>query len=97
MADPTIRAAQLADLIRDYLAVWIARDYPGSFIGVSAVTLSPSLKKATAWLTFPTGNEALFLDIQKKARHYQHLLVTNVTRYKVPTIVFTIDTRPELS
>lgn len=96
MADKAIRATMLADQIRDHLATWVARDFPGSFIGISGVTLAPNMHKATAWVTFPSQDVAQFSALQKKSRHCQHLLVTSLTRYKVPRIVFAIDTRPEI-
>ena len=85
----------LADQIRDHLAVWTARDFPGSFIGISGVTLAPNMRKATVWVTLPNNDTRLFAELEKKKKHYQHLLVTNLTRYKIPGIIFAIDTRPD--
>jgi ribosome-binding factor A len=94
--DKAIRATMLADQIRDYLATWVAREFPGSFLGISAVTLAPNMTKATVWVTLSKNDVRLFSELQKKERHYKHLLVQHLTRYKVPNISFAIDTRPEL-
>ncbi len=45
-----LKAAQLADLIRDNVAAWISAEYPGSFVSVFDVTLTPDLQLATLWV-----------------------------------------------
>jgi ribosome-binding factor A len=56
MPDP-IKAARLADHIRDLLATWLARDLPGSFVTVTQVTFNPALTVATAWVSFPLPDQ----------------------------------------
>jgi ribosome-binding factor A len=91
------KATMLADEIRDHLALWITREHPGSFIGVSQVTLAPNMRKALVWLTVPDDKVMLFKQIEKNTKHYQHLLVTTMTRYKVPRIEFAIQAEfPEM-
>lgn len=94
--DKAIRATMLADQIRVYLATWVAREFPGSFIGISAVTLEPNMRRATVWVTLPNNDMRLFDQLEKKKKYFHHLLVTHLVRYKVPAIQFAIDTRPEL-
>jgi ribosome-binding factor A len=91
-----IRAAQLADQIRDYLATWVAREYPGSFLVVSAVTLAPNMHKAVVCIKFPGDDVRLYSKLRKRTSYFQHQLTLHMTRFRVPRIVFTIDTRPEL-
>ncbi|HSI20620.1 MAG TPA: ribosome-binding factor A [Verrucomicrobiae bacterium] len=96
MADTHIKGARLADEIRDNLAAWTARDYPGSFVVITGVTLSHNLRYATVWVRI-LGNdpEGVFKKLQKGTRHYQHRLVVTLTRFKLPFISFTLDQRPD--
>ncbi len=96
MENKAIRGTMLADQIRDYLAMWTAREHPGSFIVITSVTLSGNLHKATVWVRFPKGNIELFSKLQRSSKHYQHLLTTTLSRFKIPTIIFAIDTRPDI-
>lgn len=96
MAEAHVRAAQLADQIRDYLAAWTARVQPGSFVSVTGVTLTPNLKVATVWVRVIGNEQAALQALEKQRRSYQHRLVTTLPRFKVPAISFALDVRPDL-
>jgi ribosome-binding factor A len=90
------RAAQLADQIRDNVATWIQRDFPGSFVSVTDTTLSMDLRIATVWL-HPAREEdvATFHKILKKTGHYSNLLQRAITRRFVPALQFSLDQKAE--
>lgn len=95
MADRSIKAAQLADQIRDYLAAWTAREYPGSFVVVTQVTLTPNLREATAWVRL-IGNEAkTSRQLIADTKGYQHKLRGALKRAHIPTLQFAFETESE--
>ena len=87
-----IKAAQLADQIRDYLAAWTARDYPGSFVVVTDVTLNPKLTTARVWVRINKNEGVIFQKLLKATKHYQQKLVVTLPRFRVPFIMFALDT-----
>lgn len=97
MAQPNVRATQLADQIRDYLAQWIARDNPGSFVVVTDVTLSEDMQRATVWISSPSNEVTVFTHVLNSSKRYQHLLTQNLKRFRVPRLVFALDTAGDVS
>ena len=97
MAQPGIRATQLADLIRDHVAQWIHRDHAGIFVSVNQVTLKTDLSKATVWVTvFPEKFRGQTMtSLQKKSSAYSKALRTVIRRHSVPVITFSLDTSAE--
>lgn len=93
VSDPGIRAAQLADQMRDYLAEWIARDFPGYLISVSQVTLRADLHVANVWLTFfsVADEVAVLAAIRRHARQYQRDLGARVSRHRLPRLTFYLE------
>ena len=92
----TVRAVQLADLIRDFVATWIQRDFPGSFVSVTDTTLSMDLRIATVWL-HPARNEdvATYHKIVKRTNHYASQLQRSIARRFVPALKFSLDQQVE--
>jgi ribosome-binding factor A len=95
VSDQSIKGAQLADQIRDYLAAWTARDYPGSFVVITAVTLTPNLRHATVWVRIIGDEERTMQKLKRSTKHYQHRLKTTMPRFGIPLISFVSDTRAE--
>ncbi len=97
MAQPGIRATQIADLIRDHLAGWIHRDFTGFFVSVNQITLSPDIKNATAWITvYPENKQTSVLrDLKKNSRKYSSELRKVIQRHNVPVLDFAVDTSAE--
>lgn len=93
VSDPGIRAAQLADQMRDYLAEWIARDFAGYLISVSQVTLRADLHVANVWLTFfgVEDEAALLASVRRRGRQYQRDLNGRVSRHKLPKLTFYLE------
>lgn len=88
MADRAIRATQLADQIRDYLAVWIRTDFPGELLTVSTVTLKPNLRDATVWVScFNEGHiPSVTQSLKKREREYHQKLYSTLRRRGLPTL-----------
>ena len=90
------RAAQLADLIRDLLATWIHTDFPGYFVSVTGVTLSPDLQRATAWLhAARPEDKPVLLAVRNRARQYNQRLHHSVKRRALPLVDFREDYQEE--
>lgn len=91
--DKGAKAAQLADQIRDYLAAWIRKDFPGCLVSVLHVQLSPNLQQATIWIEVFSGDATRILrDLESHRSEYQKRLYTTLQRFAVPTIRFALDT-----
>jgi ribosome-binding factor A len=92
-----IKAAQLADAIRDALAGPIQRQLPGFFVSITSVTLSEDKQRATIWVrTYPTDKTATALkQLEKHQGQLQHALTTSLPRRQLPRITFAIDTSVE--
>ncbi len=90
-----IKSAQLADLMRDYIAAWSARDLAGTFFSITQVTLTPDLQKAILWVDVLEEDQQkkVMSYLEKNQRRYQRQLNTQVSRYKVPEIIFKLDDR----
>lgn len=83
-----IKAAQLADQIRDYVAIWLLKDFPNAFLSVDQVTLDGNMLTATIWL-FKSSTAPIYMgDIAPKAKEYQKKLSTQLKRRTVPKLVF---------
>lgn len=95
MSQPAIRAAQLADGIRDFLAKEIARDFAGSLITIMQVTLSPDLQEATIWVTTYNQEDRgrILQKLRAAGREYQRKLHKTLRRHSIPRLVF----RPDYS
>ena len=92
MAQPAIRAAQLADAIRDTIAGWLHADYPGSILTVSDVTLTPDNRTATVWILALTDRDRSALKrISRDGARYTHRLRHALTRRNVPELTFRED------
>lgn len=93
MSQPAIRAAQLADGIRDFLAKEIARDFTGSLITIMQVTLSPDLQEATVWITtYNQEDRAKTLQkLRSAGREYQRKLHKTLRRHSIPRLIFRPD------
>ena len=91
--DKGAKAARLADLLRDYLAGWLKRDYPGRLISVSDIQMSPNGQRATVWLSaFDAPAHEALEDALRHAGRYQHLLHSALDRRFVPELRFVADT-----
>ena len=90
-----IKSAQLADQIRDYLAQWTARDYPGWFVSVSQVTLRPDLQEAIVWITVleEEGGHPILEMLRQQTGAYQKQLNRSIKRRFVPKLIFRLDDR----
>src|ERR1044072_3316191 len=88
-----IRAAQLADQIRDYVAEWIARDLPGYLLTVTQVTLSPDLQKGTVWVaSFKLEHlQSGLRTLKGLEKTYSRALYQKLRRHSAPHISFVAD------
>ena len=94
--DKGAKAARLADHLRDYLAAWIQKDFPGCLVSVSQVQLSTNLKQAIVWLEiFNQDKDVLMRKIEKRQPEYQHQLYHLLQRFSVPSIQFRLSTAQE--
>lgn len=90
--DRSSRAARLADQIRDYLALWLNRDFPGALVSVGSVQLSTSGHQATVWLRFlATTERSPLKNIVQKTSYYQFQLRQSLNRAAVPAISFRLE------
>jgi ribosome-binding factor A len=93
----SIKAAQLADLIRDLIASYIQKEVHGSIITVSSVTMNPDLQRATAWVrVFPSENSHQMLkQLRNSLGKYQTLLKNDLARKNMPKLYLELDTTLE--
>lgn len=93
-----IKAAQLADQIRDSLAEWTSRDLPGYFFSITQVTLTPDLTRATVWVDSLVAKEQsnIINKLNKNVYSYQKELGKKLRRKYVPKISFVPDEREAL-
>ena len=85
------KAAQLADQIRDHLAAWIRKDFPGCLVSVTQVQLSMNLQQATVWLEcFDEASKKYVPKIQQRQGEYQRELYRHMRRFALPTIHFAL-------
>lgn len=95
----SIKAAQLADAVRDALALPLQQDHPGCILSITNVTLSDDKSRATVWLRFfpaEQGSKTLASATRKRA-HYQRILQSKLPRRMVPQISFALDNSIEES
>ena len=91
--DKGAKAAQLSDHIRDYLAAWIQRDFPGRLVSVAQVQLSPNLQRATVWVEcFNVDPKVLLKELKPKTAGYQHKLTQHMEKRVIPLIRFATGT-----
>lgn len=92
-----IKAAQLADAIRDSLAGPIQQRCPGFIVSVTMVTLSEDKQRATVWIrAYPTEKTQECLHILRKAQGaLQRELTRSLPRRAVPHIELRQDTSVE--
>jgi ribosome-binding factor A len=97
MAQPGIRATQVADLIRDTVAPWIQRDNAGFFVSINQVTLVADMSRATVWVSVYPANGAgkVLGNLRKKAGQYGRDLRKQVSRHSVPILFFELDSIEE--
>lgn len=88
-----IKAAQLADQIRDYLATWASQDFPGALFAITQVTLTPDLRQATIWVDvlIPDSEKKIIAELNKKRNSYRHKLAQTFQRRSVPILTFSLD------
>jgi ribosome-binding factor A len=88
MPDPR-KAAQLADAMRDNLAVWIQHDFPGKFISVFQVTFNTTMTEATVWTRSEIEPDTGWLNIlTSKEGWYHHRLCQALKRRSIPRLKF---------
>ena len=94
-----VKAAQLADQIRVYLAQWSAQDLFGLFFSITQVTLQTDMQSATAWVDVlrPEDEAKVMRELARNLPTYQRKLQHTLQRRNVPKIGFTIDRQEELS
>ncbi len=92
-----IKAAQLADAIRDSLAGPIQQRCPGFIVSVTGVTLSEDKQRANVWVrTYPVEKSTEALQVLKKAQGaLQRELIRSLPRRAVPHIELRQDTSVE--
>ncbi|CAN5197957.1 hypothetical protein BH11PAT4_BH11PAT4_7390 [soil metagenome] len=92
-----IKAAQLADAIRDILAGPIQQRCPGFIVSVTAVTLSEDKQRANVWIrTYPAEQTQDCLKTLRKAHGaLQRELTRGLPRRAVPSIDLRQDTSVE--
>lgn len=83
-----IKAAQLVDQIRDYIALWLLKDFPGFVVSVDQVTLKPNMLVATVWLVLAEGATVSRKEIISKSKLYQQRLASQFSRRTIPRIEF---------
>jgi len=94
-----IKAAKLADQIRDYVAAWIVSDLQGTFCSITQVTLSPDLRQATLWVSFLYPDQAPkgMRQLASLLPTYRHRLSQQMQRKILPTLTAKIDNSAELN
>jgi ribosome-binding factor A len=97
--DKGIKAARIADQIRDYMAQWTRQDMPQTLFSITQVTLTPDLGKAIIWVeAYKTEEtEKLVAALRKKGPYYQHRLITTLKKRAVPELVFEADKTQDLN
>ena len=97
IAPQGIKAAQLADQIRDLCAVYFQQKVQHDIVTVTAVTLSADIRHATAWVrVFPIERSDQVISIlQRGLKHFQSLLQHDVQRKFVPYLQIKADTSEE--
>ncbi len=87
-----IRGAQIADQIRDYVAVWSASDLAGIFFTVTMVTIEPNLRHATIWVAHlrDADEKKIMSVLRKNARRYRGMLLQKLQRRHVPELRFEV-------
>ena len=93
-----IKAARLADQIRDYLATWTRRDFPGYFFTITQVTLKPDLTMATIWIEVidPSQLETLLHKLKRKEVPYKHELARTLNRRSSLQLQFLPDSSADI-
>jgi len=92
-----VKAAQLADQIRDYLAAWTAQDFLGYFFSVTQITLKPDLSVAIVWIDIlrPEESKLIMRKLNQRVSVYQHSLQRSLQRRMIPHLEFRLDDREE--
>ena len=94
-----VKAAQLADPLRDYLAQWSAQDLFGLFFSLTQVTLEPDMQSAVVWVDVLQPDQAakVMRELSRHLPDYQRRLQRSLQRRNVPRISFKLDDRESLS
>ena len=93
-----IKAAQLADQLRDYLATWTTQDLAGYLFTITQVTLSTDLRQATAWVDILQEKDktVVMQQLEKKKKTYQNKLHQHLKRHIIPVLHFRYDDQVQL-
>ena len=88
-----IKAAQLADQIRDYLAQWSSEDLFVLFYSITQVTLETDMLSATIWVDVlrPEDETKVMRELTHRQGEYQHKLQRVLQRRTIPRITFKLD------
>ena len=94
-----IKAAQLADQIRDYLSLWTTTDLRGYFFSITQVTLSNDLQFATVWVDVLSKEQEkmIMANLDRRLKIYQSKLVHEMQKRVIPYLKFRIDDSQERS
>ena len=94
-----IKAAQLADQLRDYIASWSIQDLAGYLFSITQVTLSPDLFNATVWVDVlnPADEKKILRLLNLRLTTYQRKLRQSLQRQVVPKIYFKLDNGAEIN
>ena len=93
-----VKAAQLADQVRDYIAQWSAQDMPGYLFCVTQVTLSTDLQHAILWVDILQREKQrqILAELGRLAPKYQQRLHREIQRQHLPQISFRLDDRSQV-
>lgn len=86
--DKSIKAAQLADFIRDNLSSWLYLDFRNPYLSVTHVAFNLSMTEAIVWVTIGENDGALVSKINKQIPEYQRKLNHTLQRRKCPRLTF---------
>lgn len=91
--DKTIKAARLADQIRDYVAVWSQQDLQGYIFSITQVTLSLDLSEAIIWvdITQKEHQKLIFATLKRNEKKYQRKLNKLPSKLAMIKISFRLD------
>lgn len=93
----SIKAAQLADHLRDLAASFVQRELPGRMITITAATVSPDFKRTSIYFrSFPVERTAIALqELEGLSAAFQRYLHGKLSRKAVPRAMFVIDDSAE--
>jgi ribosome-binding factor A len=96
--DNAIKAARMADQIRDYLAVWSHFAAGSRLFSITQVTLKPDLSQAVVWVQIDNEDSRVpvLAALKKEARTYQQRLLKTLGKRSAPYLHFRLDDRADL-